>query len=72
MERLKELFSGESISFEEFIKRLEERPDIKNEYVSAELLENANAKIAAEKAAREKDSADFASELFNARKDMLI
>ena len=72
MERIKELFSGESISFEEFAERLNGRPDIKSEYVSAKMLENANAKIAAEKAAREKDSADFADELFNARKDMLI
>lgn len=72
MERLKELFSGDRIDFDEFVERLEERPDIKNGYVSTAELEKANAKAAAEKAAREKESADFAQELFNARKDMMI
>lgn len=72
MERLKELFCGESIGFEEFCERLAARPDIQGEYVSAGELEKANAKIAAEKAAREKDSADFAVELSNARRDMMI
>jgi len=72
VERLKELFLGESISFEEFFERLKARPDIQNEYVSAKELEKAEAKIAAEKAAREKDSADFAAELSGARRDMMI
>ena len=72
MEKLKELFSGDRIDFDEFVERLEGRPDIKNGYVSAAELEKANAKAAAEKAAREKESADFAQELFNARKDMMI
>jgi hypothetical protein len=72
VERLKEVFSGESLSFEEFCERLNARPDIQREYVHAAELEKAKAKIDAEKAAREKDSADFAAELCSARKDMMI
>ncbi len=72
MERLKELFSGDKLSFDEFFERLRSRPDIQSGYVSASEMEKAKAKIAAEKAAREKDSADFAMELSNARRDMMI
>ena len=72
MERLKDVFSGERLSFEEFCERLNTRPDIKGEYANASELERAKAQIDAEKAAREKDCADFAIELSNARKDMMI
>ena len=60
MERLKDVFSGERLSFEEFCERLNTRPDIKGEYANASELERAKAQIDAEKAAREKDCADFA------------
>lgn len=72
MQRMKEIFSGEALSFEEFFERLNARPDILNEYVGAEDLAAASARFEAEKAAREKDAADFALEMASVRRDMMV
>lgn len=72
MLRLKEIFSGETLGFEEFFERLNARPDILNEYVGADDFAAASARFEAEKAAREKDAADFANEMAAVRRDMMV
>ena len=72
IQRLKEIFAGEAISFDEFSQRLNDRPDILGEYADAQDLAAVSAKFEAEKAAREKDAADFANEMAAMRRDMMV
>ena len=59
IQRLKEIFAGEAISFDEFSQRLNDRPDILGEYADAQDLAAVSAKFEAEKAALAEREAEY-------------
>ena len=72
MEKLKEIFNGEKLDYDEFFERLEKNPEIMGGYVKVQEAESLKKQLEAEKAAREQESVGFAKEMLELKRDMMI
>lgn len=72
MEKIKELFNGETLSYDEFLARLNEHPEITTAYVKAEEVQTLKNQLEAEKATREQENNDFAEKMMELKRDMMI
>ena len=70
MERIKELFGGGALNYEQFCDALKSAPDIK--LFDGEEIKRLTALLEAEKAARQADADDFSVQLGQVRRDLMI